>query len=182
MISDIAKALIEFLRLAPRYLIAVGIFAGFLLFASDSLLQRLGLIAFTQQNRPYLGLALVGTIALFVVSLAADLIGLVRTWRRRRRARANITARLGHLTEGEKQILRYYFAKNTRANSLRVDDGVVQELVAEGIIYRSANLGDMIDGFAHNISDLAWDYIHLNPHLLDGTTNTYRTDKQPSLW
>jgi hypothetical protein len=71
-----------------------------------------------------------------------------------------------------------YFAKNTRANTLRVDDGVVQGLVADGLIHRSASIGNMLEGFAHNITDLVWDYIHVHPELLEGTTNTYRTDKR----
>lgn len=96
--------------------------------------------------------------------------------------RAFMRTKLEGLTEGEKQILRYYFAEGTRANTLRIDDGVVQELVACRILYRSSSVGDMLEGFAHNISDFAWDYIHSNPQVLEGTTNTYRTDKRESMW
>ena len=93
-----------------------------------------------------------------------------------------MTERLNRLTEDEKQILRFYLAENTRANMLRIEDGVVQGLKADGIIFQSASLGNVLEGFAHNISDFAWDYLHINPHLLDGTTNTYRTDKRRRLW
>lgn len=65
---------------------------------------------------------------------------------------------------------------------LKVDDGVVQRLVANRIIYRSASMGSLLEGFAHNITDAAWDYIHANPHILQGTTNTYRTDKRERGW
>ena len=74
--------------------------------------------------------------------------------------------------------MRYYFAKETRANMLKINDGVVQGLVANRIIYRSASTGSLVEGFAHNITDAAWDYIHANPEVLQGTTNTYRTDKR----
>ena len=93
-----------------------------------------------------------------------------------------MTKRLHSLTEDEKQILRFYIAENTRANTLRIEDGVVQGLISDRIIYQSASLGSILDGFAHNINDFAWDYLHVNPHLLEGTTNTCRTDKRRRNW
>jgi hypothetical protein len=60
---------------------------------------------------------------------------------------------------------------------LKVNDGVVQGLVADHIIYRTTSIGTLLEGFAHNITDFAWDYIHANPQVLQGTTNFYRTDK-----
>ena len=178
MIAEILKVVLEFLKLAPRYLIAVGLVAGALLFAPDSSLQRTGLSQFVKDNRQWLGLTLLVTAALFAVSLAADVSRWAKRWWRNRRAFAHITGRLHQLTEDEKQILRFYIAKQTRANTLRIDDGVVQGLVADGILYRSATMGNLLEGFAHNISDIAWDYLNLFPHLLDGSTNTYRTDKR----
>jgi len=84
---------------------------------------------------------------------------------------------LHRLTENEKQILRYYFAKQTRSNVLRIDDGVVNSLAADGVIFQSANvIGGPGLAFAHNIHEDVWNYILLNPQLLDGTTNTYRSD------
>jgi hypothetical protein len=182
MIAEIAKAILEFLKLAPRYLIALGIMAAFLLFADNEFLERIGVLEFAQNNRPMLGLTLVVTVSLFAVSVSVDLFALAKGWWRQRKFYRRVTQRLNRLTEDEKKILRYYFAEQTRANSLRIDDGVVQELVAEGIIYRSASVGNMLDGFAHNISDIAWDYLNAHPDQLEGTTNTYRTDKRPSLW
>ncbi len=82
-----------------------------------------------------------------------------------------------YLGEGQ-----FYVAENTRANTLSIEDGIVQELVAERIIYRSASVGNMLEGFAHNISDIAWDYLHVYPQLLEGSTNTHRTDKRRGLW
>ena len=78
--------------------------------------------------------------------------------------------------------MRFYVANNTRANTLKIDDGVVKGLVNSGIIYQSASLGNLMDGFAHNISNVAWDHLHKNLNLLEGNTNTYRTDKTKPYW
>ena len=182
MIADAVKTFLEFLKLAPRYLIALGVMAAILLFAAEVFLKFIGVFEFAQDNRPMLGLTLVVTGALFMVSVAGDGISFVKGWWRKRGFYRRVTDRLNCLTEDEKQILRFYIAKQTRANVLRYDDGVVQGLVSDGIIYQSASLGNMLEGFAHNISDFAWDYLNVHPHLLEGTTNTYRTDKRRSYW
>lgn len=182
MIAEPAKTFLEFLKLAPRYLIALGVMAAVLLFASEVFLKFIGVFEFAQDNRPMLGLILVVTSALFAVSVAGDGIALVKQWWFRQRHYRRMAERLNCLTEDEKQILRFYLAANTRANMLRIDDGVVQGLKTNGIIFQSASLGNAREGFAHNISDFAWDYLHVHPHLLEGTTNTYRTDKRESYW
>jgi hypothetical protein len=156
--------------------------AAVLLFASEEFLKLIGVLEFAKDNRPMLGLTLVVTSALFAVSVVGDGIALVQQWWFMRRRYLRIAQRLQCLTEDEKQILRFYIAENTRANNLRVDDGVVQGLKANGIIHLSASMGNALEGFAHNISEFAWNYLHVHPHLLEGTTDTYRTDKRESYW
>jgi len=182
MVSEILKTIIEFLKLAPRYLIALGLMAACLLFSPDSFLKKMGVSQFVQDNRSWLGLLFIGTTALFLVSIAGDILKSLKRWRLNRRAYAQITDRLNHLTEDEKQILRYYIAKQTRANTLRMDDGVVQGLAAAGILYRSTSMGSVVEGFGYNISDTAWEYLNVFPNLLEGSTNTYRTDKRDRRW
>jgi hypothetical protein len=63
---------------------------------------------------------------------------------------------------------------------LRYDDGVVQGLAHRGIIYQSSSMGNVFQGFPYNISDWAWDYLQVNPDVLNGYTNVYRTDKDRS--
>lgn len=182
MITEALKSLIEVLKLAPKYLAAVALISGALIFSPGSWLELLGLRELSTQYRPWLGLAFLISIGICIVAIVSWIIELVLGIFRQRRIRRFVVNKLHSLTEDEKQILRYYFAKGTRSNTLKVDDGVVQELVACRIIYRSAQLGNMLEGFSHNISDLAWDYVHSNPSILSGTTNTYRTDKRENYW
>lgn len=182
MLPEFAKSALEFLKLAPRYLISVALIAGVLLFSSSAWLARIGVDNFAAMNRQWLGLTFLASASLWGVSAVATCWDWVAGKFIQRRVRQHIAQKLSSLTEGEKQILRYYFAKDTRANALKIDDGVVQELVANHIIYRSASMGSILDGFAHNITDAAWGYIHANPQVLQGTTNTYRTDKRERGW
>jgi Super-infection exclusion protein B len=182
MFTEIAKTFIEFLKLAPRYLIALGVIAAILLFAREEFLKLIGVFELAQKNRSVLGLTLLVSVSLFTISIGADGVSIVKSWRRKLRFYERVSDRLNCLTEDEKQILRFYIARQTRANVLRYDDGVVQGLVSEGIIYRSASLGNMVEGFAHNIHDFVWDYLNVHPHLLEGTTHTCQTDKRELYW
>jgi hypothetical protein len=178
MVAELAKTILEFIKLAPRFIVALGIAAGALLFASDHLLKRIGLTELVQKYRFALGLTLVLSAALLIVDTALSVLGSINGWWGKRRFHRDVIKRLHHLTEDEKQILRYYVANNTRANMLRFDDGVVQGLIEDGSIYQSASMGNILEGFAHNISDIAWGYLHVYPNLLTGETNYYRTDKR----
>lgn len=182
MLAEILKFFLEFLKLAPRYFIAVAIVSGALLFLSVDLLERIGLNAFVKDNKQWLGLTFLVSASLWVVFIISSCWNWVKKLLLKGKGRRRVIKKLQTLTEGEKEILRYYLAENTRANVLKIDDGVVQGLVTKRIIYRSTSMGNLIEGFAHNITDFAWDYLHLYPHLLDGENNFYRTDKRPRGW
>lgn len=178
MIPEIAKFALEFLKLAPRYLISVAIVSAALLFFPGSWLERIGLQGFAEEYRQWLGFVFLVSATLWVVAIAAAVWKAIASKFFRRSVRKHVIHRLSSLTEDEKQILRYYLAQNTRANMLKVDDGVVQGLVSDRIIYRSASMGSLVEGFAHNITNFAWEHLHANPELLNGSTNFYRTDKR----
>ncbi|MBI5383942.1 MAG: superinfection exclusion B family protein [Verrucomicrobia bacterium] len=180
--SEYAKTALEILKLAPRYLVSLGIISALFVFTPDKTLKWFGVFDFAQHYRAWFAIAFIVTGVLFAVDRTIAVVG----WIRHKEAVAKATKarleRLHRLTEDEKQILRFYFAKETKTNVLRIDDGVVQGLVAARIIYQSASMGHILDGFAHNISDFAWDYLHEHIELLDGTTDTYRTDKRRDLF
>ncbi len=182
MLSELVNSLVDVLKIAPRYLAAIALIAGSLIFLPTETLAMLGLQTFSLEHRTWIGLVLLVSSGICLVSVVLWLYDSVRGAFNRRSIRKFIIDKLGRLTEDEKQILRYYFAKGTRSNTLKVDDGVVQELVMCRIIYRSTQVGNLLEGFSHNINDLAWDYIHSNPQVLQGSTNTYRTDKRESYW
>lgn len=176
--TEIATTVLEVLKLAPRYLAAVAVVCGVLVFANQTALDGLGLREFTENNRHWIGLAFLASAAVALLDGAKEVAGWVRTQVATAKLRQKRLDRLHSLTEEEKQILRYYFAKQTRTNSLRIQDGIVQGLVAAGIIHQSASLGDLHSGFSYNISEFAWDYLNTNPKILEGVTTTYRTDKE----
>lgn len=182
MLADLLKFLLELLKLAPRYFVLIAVVAAALLFMPSEWLDRIGVSKLAAENKQWLGLTLLVSSALWCGYVISTFWDSIKRLLNRRKNQLRVIKKLQYLTEGEKQILRYYVAENTRTNVLKVNDGVVQGLVASRIIYRAASIGDLIEGFAHNITDLAWDYLHLHPEVLDGTTNFYRTDKRQRGW
>lgn len=182
MTEGILKSILEFLKLAPRYLIALGIMSTVLLFSPKEFLEQIGLVDFTKNHRQWLGLTLIVTSGLFVVSMVSESWAKCGRWHRRKKALAELKESLRRLTEDEKQILRFYHAKKTKTNYLRVADGAVQGLVAKDIIQLASSMGSVVDGFAHNINDIVWQELNEHPDLLVGTTNTCRTDKMELPW
>lgn len=172
------KPMLQLLKLAPRYLVALGLVLGVVILAPHEFAQRLGLADMAQDYRQAIGVGFLLCVSLLLVSFAGWAGGIVGRLLATRKFKWQLQQRLRRLTEDEKQILRYYISQQTRANTLRIDDGVVKALVGSHVIFRSANTGNMAEGFAHNINEIAWDMLHKNPALLDGTTNVYRTDKR----
>jgi hypothetical protein len=113
---EVIKGLIEVIKLAPRYLFALGVAAGFLLWADKDVLENLGVRDFVSSNKFFLGLIFVLTTALFVVDLFVQALNKIRSMWTLRGYKNSIVDRLNTLTEDEKQILRFYIANNTRAN------------------------------------------------------------------
>ena len=177
MIEGITKAL----QLAPRYLAVISISCGFYLFAPSEWIAKLELDNLDQKYRPYVG-------GVFLISSGVVIVAVIRwfsmfcmAFLKVRIIKRKAIKRLQNLNEDEKQILRFYVSQQTRSNTLRIDDGVVQGLVSAGIIYRSTQIGNMLEGFSYNIQDSSWEYLHEHPDLLDGSTNTYRTDRSDIL-
>lgn len=170
--------ILEVLKLAPRYLAAIGLFCGMLLLLPDSITNGLGVRDVAQNYRQWLGIAFLASLALLAVNGCIKISDTMQNRTRRTKSHERTLKRLRGLTEEEKQILRFYVAKQSKTNVLRVDDGVVNGLAADGIIHLAARQGNIIEGFAHNLDEFAWRYLNEHVELLEGTTNTYRTDKR----
>lgn len=169
---------VEILQLAPRYLAPVGLVAAVLLFSPPEWLEKVGVAQLAQDNRPVLGVALLFSGAVTLLAGAGAVLRGLRRWNFRRKRSRSVVKRLMTLTEDEKHILRYYIRYQTRSNTLRPHDGVVQGLVSAGLIYRAANLGSIVEGFAFNITEEAWQLLNEHQGLLDGDTTTIRTDSR----
>ena len=154
--------IIEALKLAPRYLAAIAIFCIAMLTIPNGIANWLGIGDFTQHYRQWISIPLLATISLLTVYGCIYVRDTIRNGSRAAKFHERTLQRLHSLTEDEKQILRFYIAQQTKTNVLRTNDGVVNGLVASGIICLAASHGNILEGFAHNITDFAWEYLQEN--------------------
>lgn len=181
--ADVFKFALELLKLSPRYCAAGAVVCGALLFAPERVLSRLGLLDFANHHRNVVGLVFLVCTALAVLAFLAWAGRYVFAATLYRHMQKRCLKRLERLTEEEKKILRFYIWGQTRSNTLRFDDGVVQGVVAEGVLFRASSLGNVLEGFAYNIGETAWKHLNKHPALLNGETDEIRSDKRVrTLW
>ena len=166
---DLSK-FFDWIKLKPRHLFGVALAAGVLLFIRDDLAAELGLLELRNNYKGWIGAAFVASSVLYVtygLSNAGNWTLLkVRQWRNRR---VDYKA-LGRLTEEEREILRPYIERQTKTRSLNMESGIVNELVAKGLLFRSSQVATRWPGGAymvdHNMQPWVWEYFNKHRELL----------------
>jgi hypothetical protein len=159
------EELLDGLKLSSKYLSPVAVAAGVLLFGPASLLGKLGVSSVVVTYRGWIGVVFLVSASILAVRAVLGVWHTIGGWILEIRLGRAQRRRLERLTPAEKQILRGYFQKNTRSQSLDIMDGVVKELEAIGIIGRTSSVGVSMH-FAYNIQPWAWDYLKSHLELL----------------
>lgn len=157
---------LEWLRLSGKNAIVLLLISSTLLFGSEELIKRLGLLDIRDAAKPWLG-----TMWLLSISITSinSIISTFKWIKKKIESRINLKRlqkRLHNLTHEEKEFLYGYIANNTRTQSAHCNDGMINGLVAETIIYRSSTLSHYRTTFPYNIHSWAWEYLQEHPHLL----------------
>ena len=163
---NFSKAL-DWIKLPPKYLLALALAMGSLLFGSAGFIECLGLGKIIEEYRGWTGTVFVVVTALLIAHFANGCFRMAVKEINRRRGLYWSRKRLHDLTPQEKRILRGYVYQNTRSQNLSFEDGVVKGLEHLRVIYRAANVGDFITGIAYNIQPWAWTYLNEHPELLE---------------
>lgn len=154
------------LKLPAKTTVAVCIATAILLFSSEKILASLGLGSFVNDFRSYIGVLFLVTFCISAVTLVFKIAAFIKPWATQAFWIRQHARRLHSLTPDEKAILSQYIVNNTRSQSLSVQSGTVNALVAEKIIFRASSLGSL-SGFDYVIQPWAWEYLKKNPNLLE---------------
>jgi hypothetical protein len=159
--------MIEWLKLPQSVLRGLVAVAASMLWGPDRYVDGLGLRAFIEDYRNYLGVVFLILLAATIPS-ALTLVSrpLKRSWTQRRTLH-RLRRRLGDLTEAEKAVLRGYLMRGTRTQRLEMSSGVTRSLEAANIIVLGSNLGYWDFEFDYIIQPWAWQYLREHPELLE---------------
>lgn len=149
----------------PIY-IAAFIASGLLLFLPAPISQQLGISAFRQMYRPYLGGTFVVSISLLAAYSLSGTSDLIRNRLDDRRLRLLTLETLDMLTSDEKQFLRAFIVGGRNTVNAPISDGIVGGLVAKRLVYRSSNIFPPSSA-PYNLQPIARKLLTENPGLLD---------------
>lgn len=158
---------IEWFKISNTHLFAIAIGCSIVIFAPDNFLRKLGLFNIKEAHQTIISISLLLALSMLGARGCAAIISWIKQrfiWHKNLK---EMRKRLNDLTSEEKQILRKYILGNTRTQDLLIQDGVANGLVAAKVLYRSANVGSMMGGFAFNMQPWAWVYLKENPYLLE---------------
>src|SRR5260221_12966534 len=114
---------VEWVKLAPRYLLAIALVTGVVLFGPLSFTVALGLAALPLPVRIAFGIGFLGSTCLLVANWLADMTALgQKEWRRRRELKV-LRGRLHNFTPDEKGILRRDNAGKPRTQGVSREEG-----------------------------------------------------------
>ena len=160
--------IIDGLKLIPKYLeilsevrINMGliIFGLVILLTPPILLEYLGLTGIRQKILPWISIVLLLCLSLLIANLIVTLATRMKSSASRKKA-------LHNLSQAEKEVLSKYIDEDTPTQYFTIQNGVINELVAKGILYRPSIAGYGSGRFAYNIQPWAWNYLREHPELL----------------
>ena len=154
------------LKVSSTHLAAIAAAAGVLLFAPASFTAIIGAAPLIDSYRMWIGLVFLLCTSLLAARAVAWALRKAAASRNRARNMKLWQERLGNLSQAEATVLAGYVQSGTRTLYFQPSDGVAEGLVVEHIIFRSANVGDMMTGFPYNIQPWALKHLKAHPELL----------------
>lgn len=163
---DISK-IIEFIKLSVKQAIILFIGSSVLLFASDDLIQKLGILEFRDLAKTWIGAAWILSASI----LLCEIVFAPYSWAKQKIQQSinlkKYQQRLHQLTPNEKDFLSGYIFQNTKTQSAEYSNGTVNGLISSKVIFRSSNMAIEYNIFPYNIQPWAWEYLKANPHYLE---------------
>jgi hypothetical protein len=160
---------------SPVIFLGIAIATAVALFGGESVAASLGISELRNQYRLQLGVAFLLASSLLAAqglgALGRFLVSLAGARRKRQQAREAIDRRrktLQLLTPDEKAYLAPFILRGENTQYFQIEDGVAAGLVAKEILYRPSSVGDILNGFAHNVQPWAREYPGEHPELLAG--------------
>lgn len=163
----------DFLSLNFRSLFIVAFVSWVLIFIPTSLWETYGLLDLFSKTKPWIFLI---TIISSVWILSAGLYdifvyikNLVAIKEKEIKEKKHKVELINSLSKVEKEILARYIAEDTTTIAFDARDGIVNGLIAKGILYRSSQASNPFTAmdFDTNLQFWAWTYLKDHPDFLN---------------
>lgn len=152
------KNIIEWIKLSPKYLLPISLICGFLIFSNQPVLDLFGVNDLVINFRPVIGIVFLVSSTLVISDLIIKVFNHLKKYIKVRHDYKHLKDRLNKMTPDEKDIILSYLYNNSRTLYLPITNGIVNELVAFGIIYQASKVGE-VESWAFNIQPWVWNYL-----------------------
>lgn len=170
--TDLPKFL-DIRKVPAQVWLAVVLATGAVLLAPAPLADRLGVAALRNTHGPYFGLAFILATSMLLAKALAFVGRIVKDYARRWRD----YRQLAYLTPDQKAVLRRYIDEDTCTLNFRIDNGVAQGLLYVGLLQRTSDLVDLIDGTPYNMPPWLWRLLKKRPELLKDAKKRRATEE-----
>jgi hypothetical protein len=168
---EFLKNLKEFLSLDYRQLFIIACVAWITVFIPANIWQEIGLIGIWIQFRPWVFVVgLLATMWLIFGGLY-DIINVnlsrLNSWKDSKKKQKVQEESILSASKVEKEVLARYITEDTTTIAFEMRDGIVNGLIAKGILYRaSTGSNPMSYDFDTNMQPWAWEYLKSHPDVL----------------
>lgn len=153
-----------FRKVPPAFLVAIVTVLGLILFLPEEVVKTLAVDEFRNIHRIWMGPTFLLAGSFLVARLLNYLIQEYFQWRQLKSMQKN----LHQLTPEEKGYLLPYIQGQKNTIYVGPEDGIMNGLVAKGIICRVSDSGTLTEGFPFNLESWAREYLGKNTNLLEG--------------
>lgn len=153
-----------FRKVPPAFLVAITTILGLILFLPEEIVKTLAVDEFRIKYRVWIG----PTFLLAVLFLGARPYMYLRQEYFQWRQFKSMQKQLHQLTPEEKGYLLPYIKEQKNTIYVGPEDGIMNGLVAKGIICRVSDSGTHTEGFPFNLESWAREYLGKNTNLLEG--------------
>ena len=164
----------KFLNLPAGFLFALALILGLVIFLPEKTAETLAVKDFRVAYRMYLG----PFFLLVVACLVAKTISAVRHHLQVRSSGRERVSQLRQLTPEERGYLAQFILEGKNTIYVAINDGVAGGLQRKGIIYRSSDLFNILEGIAYNLSSWAREELTKNSDLLSGAIGRPLTNRE----
>ena len=167
--------ILEWLWKIPiAFLFTLSIVLGLIIFLPDHIADTLAVKDFRLTYRTFLGPAFLLTVSFSLTKL------LMWTWRfhQDRKSFRHLVEQLHELSPEEKGYLAQFIIRGINTIHVAVGDGVAGGLEAKGIIYRSSDAFNILEGPPYNLQSWARKELSENPCLLNGAIGRPMTNRE----
>ena len=158
---------ISWIKLSPKYWLAIALVATALVGLPAGITDRLGVTEFVGKFRMWIGFVCVASYGLLFTHVLCASKDSIRGWWSRRRLLQLGREALRNLSLPEKTMLADYLLFETKSRKQDYQSGIVHELQRANILYQASSLGSLMDGFAFNLQPWAWEELQAHPEILE---------------